>query len=816
MESIAFFGKGGIGKSTISSNVSAVLASMGRRVLHVGCDPKMDSTLSLAGRPVPPYSSVSGSGGARLEELIVRSPVAGVSCVEAGGPEPGVGCAGVAIGALLEALRAEAARPGGGDYDAYVYDVLGDVVCGGFAAPLKRGASDKAVIVTSEEPLSLYAANNLLRMINNYSRNGVFLAGLAVNLRDPSGLPAVERFAEAAGVRILGVTLRDPDVAKAERERRPAVLAYSGGDFSRRLVKLCLAIRSARRPASAPRPLSDEDFAALFGPARGARRGKTAAPAAAPARRFSATDLRSAGFAFSGLKDGALLLSWRSAAGTMTVEVDSADRARGDSFRFSDWAACVDPASAAGVNLDEHAGALKEALGKMSRASFRDLLDLFAGEKDPYEAIYSLAGRPCRKPHSVPFPDTHLGRWHRFAFPVLNDSGYCLPPGALLDYADDECRFNDATRGGGLGFYDLPRGRPLSVPRLPAAGIRYANTCFGMEDALRGDDASLRRRLSDAAETEKDGGLIELHIGCSPLMINSDLEEMVSGISARTGARISVENVYRTGEGEAERDAGRLAAMVRELRRGRGPVSDVCLVDYGAGAGELARLLSERGVTSSVLGTVLSGEAARARLRLLADPGSMKARAFTAAGLRWIAPPLPYGFSAADAWLRAAGKALGRKLPGASSAEKREAAALKKSLARVRAGFIVGEEDLERLACGDKDFPAALTLPFLSWAGLGVTLFVKTGGRRPALPGPLAALLEPCRPRVEVFSGRAGLYRALGRSRETRLVYSDIRADSRLTDAGKSPFSLALLEYGYAGAVETLRRMSELAEARFL
>ncbi len=278
MEGIVFFGKGGVGKSTVASNVSAVLARGGRKVLHAGCDPKMDSTMALMGRHIPPFGERAGgaAGEAALRASIFPARVPGVHCIEAGGPQPGVGCAGLGIGAMLDAMKDGELLTRDG-YDAAVFDVLGDVVCGGFAAPLRRGFAKKVVIVTSETLLSLYAANRLVQMIENYSRNGVYLAGLAVNAIRPEGVAAAENFARAVNTRVLGVTLRDPAVGAAEREHRPAVLASPRSDFSVRLVRLASAIRAAGRPASAPRPMSDAEFFAFMegrlpAPARGRAR----------------------------------------------------------------------------------------------------------------------------------------------------------------------------------------------------------------------------------------------------------------------------------------------------------------------------------------------------------------------------------------------------------------------------------------------------------------------------------------------------------------------------------------------------------------
>ena len=165
MLKIAVYGKGGIGKSTITSNLAAAFATQGRRVIQIGCDPKADSTINLlGGQPLKPVMNLmreSDTDPERIDE-IAREGFGGVLCIETGGPTPGLGCAGRGIIAtfnLLEDLRLfETWQP-----DVVLYDVLGDVVCGGFAAPIREGYAEKVLIVTSGEKMALYAANNIPR-----------------------------------------------------------------------------------------------------------------------------------------------------------------------------------------------------------------------------------------------------------------------------------------------------------------------------------------------------------------------------------------------------------------------------------------------------------------------------------------------------------------------------------------------------------------------------------------------------------------------------------------------------------------------------
>lgn len=224
MQRIVIFGKGGIGKSTFATNVSASLAAAGNRVLHVGCDPKHDSTVALLdGRMIDAVvDTITRLDGVRPEDIVTRSHL-GIDCVEAGGPSAGVGCGGRGISRMIEIFQSanlvDASR-----YDVVLYDVLGDVVCGGFAAPLRKGVGEKVVIVASEELMALYAANNIARAVVHYAPNGIALAGIVFNLKDPNAdREMLERFAGRIGARVLGYVLRDPLVREAEFRRRTVV-----------------------------------------------------------------------------------------------------------------------------------------------------------------------------------------------------------------------------------------------------------------------------------------------------------------------------------------------------------------------------------------------------------------------------------------------------------------------------------------------------------------------------------------------------------------------------------------------------------------
>lgn len=220
MLKLAIYGKGGIGKSTVTSNLAAAFASMGKRVIQIGCDPKADSTINLLGGepllPVMNYMREHDEDPETIED-ISRVGFGGVLCIETGGPTPGLGCAGrgiIATFQLLEELELfETWKP-----DVVLYDVLGDVVCGGFAAPIREGYAEKVVIVTSGEKMALYAANNIYQAVKNFEdRNYATVSGIILNHRNVENeTEKVTHFAQANGLKILGEIPRSNDITRYE------------------------------------------------------------------------------------------------------------------------------------------------------------------------------------------------------------------------------------------------------------------------------------------------------------------------------------------------------------------------------------------------------------------------------------------------------------------------------------------------------------------------------------------------------------------------------------------------------------------------
>ena len=241
MFQLAVYGKGGIGKSTMSANISLMLAQRGHRVMQIGCDPKHDSTRLLIGggsqRTVLDYVREVPERDRRLEDVMVTGS-GGVMCIESGGPEPGIGCAGRGILTAFDTIRRLGADDSGAD--VRLYDVLGDVVCGGFAMPIRNGYADQLYIVTSGEMMSLYAADNIARAVKNVGKTGyAVLKGLILNKKNIEGEDELTRkAAEEMGTKVVFTIPRDKTVQAAEALGKTVVEAFPDSEMSRLYMKL--------------------------------------------------------------------------------------------------------------------------------------------------------------------------------------------------------------------------------------------------------------------------------------------------------------------------------------------------------------------------------------------------------------------------------------------------------------------------------------------------------------------------------------------------------------------------------------------------
>jgi len=245
---IAIYGKGGIGKSTTTQNTAAALAFFHKQKVFIhGCDPKADSTrLILGGKPQDTLMDMlreEGEQGVTLEK-VVKQGYLGIRCVESGGPEPGVGCAGRGVITSINMME----EMGGyeEDLDFLFFDVLGDVVCGGFAMPLREGKAQEVYIVASGEMMAIYAANNIARGLIKYAdQSGVRLGGIICNSRKvDKELDLMQEFVDALGTKMIHFVPRDNIVQRAEFNKKAVVefdaesqQAFEYGELGRKIIE---------------------------------------------------------------------------------------------------------------------------------------------------------------------------------------------------------------------------------------------------------------------------------------------------------------------------------------------------------------------------------------------------------------------------------------------------------------------------------------------------------------------------------------------------------------------------------------------------
>jgi nitrogenase iron protein NifH len=776
MEKLAIFGKGGIGKSTFAANLSAAYARQGRRVLLVGCDPKHDTTVLLTdGRPIPTIVERGMFLDAAREDpaqLVVRGHL-GVDCLEAGGPEPGTGCAGRGVSRMIEVLEEtrllERLR-----YDVVLFDVLGDVVCGGFAAPLRQGLADKICILASEELLALYAANNIARAVRTYASNGIGLAGLVFNLRDPAADRAeLERFAALLGTRILTFAERDPVVHEAERLRLTVVERFPKSGFARRVARLAeRLLRFRPREAPTPTPLPDERFHALYGIGFDERALPADRPAPPPAPRPADPRTADAG----------------AAPADPPPPDRTADRRLRRDLASRSWR--VDRPDGSQRSNAEQWGAADQW-----RRFFCD-----------FETF-----RNARTRLQLDAPVLEI--WHQ----------------------DLECAFATASFfGGHPSFFDFPWQPPRpsraataahdagpATPRRTARGARAARpaslvTNLRELDVVHGGTARLETALRAALRAYPDVEAVQINGTCVPTVIGDDAQ----AVARRFGKRLRIPVYYSNPSGNQYLDLAReFLARARRPGRARRPARPhaINLVGFPAGPAldELVALLAAAGLT--VHARMLPAfdpqqartclEAAVQVLHANADYEETYREVFEPLPIRTIRPAAPYGWDGTGRWLAAVADACGIPAARVREALRRTTAPLRPAwqtgraaAAGLRLAFVVDLEEAVRLSEPSRMWgvPVAAMLRELGF-GIDVLCFDEHGRapssfRRFRTPAELARLL------------RDGTFAA---------VYSEFAFDDRLARAGKARFALSSFEPGLAGAVRTLERLVTLCRWPF-
>lgn len=266
MRQVAIYGKGGIGKSTTTQNLTAALSTLGKKILLVGCDPKADSTRMLLGglNQKTVLDTLRSEGDEESVELsgLLQDGFGHIQCVESGGPEPGVGCAGRGIITSINLLENLGAYTD--DLDYVFYDVLGDVVCGGFAMPIREGKAKEIYIVASGEMMAIYAANNICKGIAKFAKGGARLGGIICNSRKVDGeKELLTAFAERLGSQLIHFVPRDNLVQRAEINKKTVIEFDPESNQAKEYLTLAKNIENNEKFV-VPEPMEMEDIESMM------------------------------------------------------------------------------------------------------------------------------------------------------------------------------------------------------------------------------------------------------------------------------------------------------------------------------------------------------------------------------------------------------------------------------------------------------------------------------------------------------------------------------------------------------------------------
>ena len=261
LKQIAIYGKGGIGKSTTTSNISAALSKMGYKVMQFGCDPKSDSTNTLRdGKYIPTILDTLRANSKLNARDVIFEGFNGIYCVEAGGPAPGVGCAGRGITTSVQLFKQQRIFEEL-DLDFVIYDVLGDVVCGGFAVPIRKGIAEHVFTVSSSDFMSIYASNNLMRGIQKYSNSGGALFGGIIGNSVNAGYSKdiLDDFAARTGTNIVEYVPRSVTVTQAELQGKTTIEMAPDSEQARIYTQLAKKI-AEHEVSTVPNPMEVEQL----------------------------------------------------------------------------------------------------------------------------------------------------------------------------------------------------------------------------------------------------------------------------------------------------------------------------------------------------------------------------------------------------------------------------------------------------------------------------------------------------------------------------------------------------------------------------
>lgn len=857
---IVVFGKGGVGKSTLSANLSAYYATRGLKALHVGCDPKSDSTLILL-EDMDTLSTVmswiANTDNDREPGAIYNKGRLGIKCIEAGGPEAGIGCGGRGIARVMEFLEKWKVLERE-QFDTAVFDVLGDVVCGGFAAPLRKGFGNKVVMVIAEDEMSYFAANNIAKAVLRYSVNGVSMAGVVINERG-SGQAALKagEFASWIGARVLGTLPLSKTPSLARRAGVTAVEYDPDSAFSMAVASIAEALLSLEpSDMPLPTPLDQKAFMKFLihaespgGRRPGPDRASLACAREAPAESVDGAPeapvmLRKEDAAIAGAFSRLLGLrgTWASGPGFDVSRV--ALRPEGG-LRMEFAGPAIGTAAVSLIRKQAGASPAIAAAhfdifldqGKNAKPFVR-LLQMIAHRLGGFRlqdltAIYGKCleqDSPEPDPGALPQQSGPAGsalQWARFfardqfARNAEHKLFYDIPV-TQITHRDIECSFaTPQIRSDEFLPYNYPWLSPSLEPDSfkPDSNSKYYETNLGEMDVILGAAEKLSSLIARAISEMGPQKLLLFNNTCVPVVSGEDIPSVVA--DARQGCPAPL--MYQGPENSISLNPYYefFISLKKEAGfRDANPVPmTVNLIGFpeNKGLDEVKAILASMGVhlnamflprldpgifdvyRAAALTVFYPDEAYRVMYEDLF--GDVPAKAIT--------PPAPYGMRGTREWLDAVagGLCLSGQETHADTESVREWERLAARAREYTLGFVFQGNAVEMISRPELAGGIPI-LELIREMGFGIDFLDYT----PADTGALNR--KPAGDEAGLFSTPEELAERLIASRAS-CFYSDYYFDNRLAKAGKGQFSGQFFEMGFAGAVRSLGRLLSACEAPF-
>lgn len=520
---ISFFGKGGIGKTTIAANLAYLISKFNKKVLMVGCDPKMDSARLLLKNEVSNTFTENltlNINDNPLDKSVYKSILSeSLYCMEVGGPKAGIGCAGVGIGSMIDLMQSNNFL---NNYDYIIFDVLGDIVCGGFAGPLREGFSDIMFIVTSEELASIYAANRLIEMAYRYKTNGLKKIFLVANLKNVENRDNLIKFSKMSGIKIISWIERDVQIANASDKNRLAIETNPKSKFAAEIAKIYKAILTKDDVELNFKPLNNYQFLNLSKNSTSIflnDSNNLLLKYYKNKKDYLSKDLKEIiskyKIIFKGIKHNQLILVSNLNEKEFSFLVIPAEFSKGK-IDFKDWFICIDPQQVFDNTnqRDSITNYLYEIKKELSNFNFEQIYYFFTRQKrdlfkeiiDKHDKIKTMPLRPI----------SSNVQWNRFIF-YRGFEPLFMPPGTLvIEHGDLECKFSSDS-GGSLSMLNASNSKIL----FPKEDKNIVNDELNDSDIIMGDDKKLKNILNSLSSA-KTTNLIEIYNCCTPILLASD------------------------------------------------------------------------------------------------------------------------------------------------------------------------------------------------------------------------------------------------------------------------------------------------------